>query len=514
MSPAERDRPPPQPAPAERPEFFVTKDRAKRIAFRLVGIAKERSLFYAGERVGMTSFAESVPALLEVEADLQSTIDAVLRGRLRDRERGETEIPLVVALESALERVARARGIEERRRASRIDVSWAQRKLLGLLADASQRLDAFVRLYDDRRIVPLPAAVDLTHVLLRVEDDAVCDRLPSTATEPPGLRARPVDRMAPTLTSCADALEDLLRAARAEVPAAAPPWRLERASPTAPIELSIGERTATKDDAVDATEDDAELPSPFASDLREERTARARAVLRFAHDVLVERTKGKDGETVGLHLTLADRVAEAVGARVRPDVALAPAIDGAVRAYLSAAAKFPDTTAPERMIGAMGVFRAIDAELARVISPSLSDPGARLAAQRIPRESSRKAPVRREVIATLEEAIPGFPGHRVGDVLDAIAAGKPERDTVKPPDVAVVLALLGRRWPKAAGFGERVLPLGALTDADVTSMVVDVVELAAVRSALDRGRDPGPGWDARFEAAAFRLLGRFAILPA
>jgi len=59
-----------------------------------------------------------------------------------------------------------------------------------------------------------------------------------------------------------------------------------------------------------------------------------------------------------------------------------------------------------------------------------------------------------------------------------------------------------------------VLPLGSLGDDDVASMVGDVVELASIRSALDRGRDPGPGWDARFEAASFRLLGQFASLPA
>ena len=457
----------------------------------------------------MTSFAEGVPVLLEVEADLGATIDMVLRGRLRDRERGETEIPLVVARESGLERVARARLLEERRRANRIDVAWAQKKLLGLLADASRRLDAFVRLYDDRRIVPIPAAVDLTHVLLRVEDDAAVDRLPAAATESPGLKSRPVDRMAPTLTSCADALEDLLRAARAEVPHAAPPWRLVRASPTAPIELALGD-ACPPTAAVVVSED----PTSFAPDLGSERTERARAVLRFAHDVTVERTRDATGETSGLLVTLADRVAQSVGERVRPDIALAPAIDGAVRAYLSAAAKSSDASAPTRLIGAMGVFRALDAELARVVGTALAEPGARLAAQRVPRESSRKAPVRREVIAALEAAIPGFPGHRVGDVLDAIAAGKPERDTTTPPDVAVVLALLGRRWAKASGFGERVLPLGALTDEDVASMVADVVELAAIRAALERGRDPGAAWDARFETAAFRLLGRFANLPA
>lgn len=509
------DRPPPQPAPEERPESFLTKDRAKRFAFRLDAIAKERSAHYGGARIGMTSFVEAVPAILEVEADLAATIDLVLRGRLRDRERGETEIPLVVVLEGVRERVARARDLEERRRALRIPTEWAERRFLQLLADASRRLDAFARLYDDRRILPVPAAVDLTHVLLRVEEDAALARLPTVATETPGLRGRPVDRIAPSLTSAADALEDLLRAARAEVPAAPPPWRVERASPTSPIGLAIGDTSGLAPGTRGAAGADGPAAADtFAPEPTEERTSRARAVLRFAHDVSVERVRDAEGEVVGLRVTLADRVAEAVGARVREDVALAPAVDGAVRAYLAAAAKSDDPTAPSRLVGVMGVVRAVETELARVLAPALASSAARVAAQRIPRESSRKAPIRREVVTVLSDAIAGFPGHRVSEVLDAIVEGKPGRDAVKPPDAAVVLAFLGRRWAKASGFGERVLPLGGLTDDDVTTMIVDVVELAAIRAALDKGRDPGPAWDARFEAAAFRLLGRLAPLPA
>lgn len=504
------DRPPPQPAPDARPESFVTRDRAKRVAFRLDAIAKERALFYKGASVGMTSFAEAVPALLEVEADLTATIDAILAGRLRDRERGETEIPLVVVLEGVRERVERARRVEERRRARRVEPSWAERRLLSLLGDASRRLESFMRLYDEKRLLPVPAAVDLAHVLLRVEEDAAVERMPSTASEAPGLRARPVDRMAPTLTSVADSLEDVLRAARAEVANVDPPWRLERASPTAPIGLAIG----TVGGAGTGAAGLASIADGFSIDPREERTTRAIAVLRFAHPVTVERTRDAEGETIGLRVTLADRVAEAVGARVRPDVALAPAIDAAVRAYLAAAAKSADTTAPERLVGVMGVVRAVEAELARVLGAALTSPAARVAAQRVPRESSRKAPIKADVIAALTEAIPGFPGHRVSEVLDAIAAGKPGKTAVKPPDAAVALAVLGRRWPKASGFGERVLPLGALPDEGVVECAVDVLELAAIRAALEAGRDPGPQWDGRFERAAFRLLGRLAPLPA
>ena len=331
------DRPPPQPAPEERPELFVTKDRAKRIAFRLDGIARERSLYYGGERVGMTSFAEAVPALLEIETDLATTVDLVLRGRLRDRERGETEIPLVVALEGVLERVARARGLEERRRANRVDAAWAQRKLLALLADASRRLDAFVRLYDERRLLPVPAAVDLTHVLLRVEEDAAVDRCrrPRAAGgraalapgRPPGADAHLVR---PTRS------KTCLRAARAEVATATPPWRLERASPTAPVGLAIGEtggREASFGRRAGRRRARAGPPP------RRGRRARPRCCASRT-TISVERTRDADGATTGLRVTLADRgAAGRRRARARPTWRCSPAVDGAVRAYLSAAAR-------------------------------------------------------------------------------------------------------------------------------------------------------------------------------
>ncbi len=500
------DRPPPQPPPPERPEDFVAKDRAKRFVFRLQALAKERSSFYASERIGMTSFAEAVPVMLAIAEDLRATIDAVLAGRLRDRERGPIEIPFVVAAEGVLERLERARRLEERRRATRISAEWAQRRVLGLLADAVRRLDAFATVYEDERILPVPETTDVTHVLLRVEEDAAIDRLPSVPTEPPGLRARPTDRPAPPLVTCADALEDLLRAARAEVSALPPPWRVVRTSPTAPLLLSLG---AGDPDA--AALDDAPATGVLLGpDPREARTDRAAAVLSFATRARVVRVRDRDGATAAVHVTLADATAAAVGERVPTDVPLAPAVDAAVRAYVVASAKEADPMAPTRLLATMGVLKAVERELERVLGPALERSEAKVTATQVPRESSRKAPVRREVIAALEAAIPGFPGHRVTEVLDAVALGKPGKDAVRPPDAAVVLAVLGRRWPMAKGFGDRALPLGPLTDEDVLGAVRDVVDLASLRQALDRGRDPGPDGPARFEAAAFGLLRRLA----
>src|SRR5207248_2687034 len=133
--------------------FFVAKERARRVAFRLREIAKERRLAYAGARAGMTSFADATAALEAVGSDIRATIDDVLAGRLRDRERGETEVPLVVAFEGVLERVARAGEAESGRRVARGSTALAEARVLALLESACARLDAFSAVYDEKRVL-------------------------------------------------------------------------------------------------------------------------------------------------------------------------------------------------------------------------------------------------------------------------------------------------------------------------------------------------------------------------
>ena len=145
-----------------------------------------------------------------------------------------------------------------------------------------------------------------------------------------------------------------------------------------------------------------------------------------------------------------------------------------------------------------------------MLLPALSASAARVTASRVPREASRKAPVRREAIATLEAMHPGFPAHRTSDVLDAVAAGKASAATTRPPDAAVVLAVLGVAPAAGHAFTDRVLPLAPLTEEDVLACVRDVSALAILRLALERGRSPGEGWEKAFEDAAFGLLRRLA----
>jgi hypothetical protein len=126
----------------------------------------------------------------------------------------------------------------------------------------------------------------------------------------------------------------------------------------------------------------------------------------------------------------------------------------------------------------------------------------------VPREASRKAPVRREVTAAVKAAVAEFPVHRIDAVLDAVAHGKATAATLRPPDAAVAFAFFGLRWRAGGGFGDRALPLGPWSDDDVLAAVREMLALHAIEQALERGRDPGEGWPERLEAAAFSLLER------
>jgi len=483
--------------------LFLTKDRAKRFVFRLAAVRKERSSFYKAAAIGMTSFAEAVPTLLALEEDMATTVADVLGTRLRDRERGETEIPFVVALEGVLERTRRARVLEQARRAGRVAGPWAQERVLALLDDAGRRLEAFTTVYDAERFVALPASTEVGRVLAQVEDDAAVDRLPSVPTERAGPRGPAVDGRVPRLVTAADALDDLLRSARAEVSGTQGPWHVEKPTRTAPVVLAIGARagegTATGPDSLLG-------PGPAAA-----RTDRAVAVLKFAHGTEVSRVFDAEGDVIGIAVGLVDPTGAAVerviAATTSTDhVALPPDDETAVRAYLVACQRTPDPTSPLRMIAVMGLFKAVDRALDRTLRPVVEGSGAGVVARGVPREDSRKAPVRREVAAALLDAVPGLPVQRATEVLDAVAHGKVPGSALRPPDVGILLAVLGRAWSGNRPFGEPLLAPTAWSPDDAVAAARAVVRLAVIRNDLEKQRDPGEGWAASFEAAAVTLL--------
>jgi hypothetical protein len=492
---------PQQEAPPARPEEFLTKDRAKRFVYRLEQLARERSSFYAAARIGMTSFAEAVPTMLAIEDDMAETIDAVLESRLRDRERGETEIPFVVALEGVLERVRRAREVETRRRDGTATAEPAQKRVLALLADAVRRLNAFAEVYDAERFLPLPASTDVGRVVERVEADAALDAVPGGFPAAPGPPPSALDRRVPRIVTCSDALEDLLRAARSEVGHAPPPWRARKDGPAAPLTLSIG------DEATPGTASPSTPAAPLGSLAR---TERAREVLSMAHAATVARIVRADDSVGGVAVTVADSTGTAVARKVAPEVALPAEDDAAVRAYLLAAAASSDLTAPARMVATMGLMKAVERALARTLGPVLASTAATVVLRAVPREGTRKAPVRREVTAALADAVPGLPVQRASDLLEEVAAGKTTAAIYRTGDAATLLAVLGRSWPGPRPFGERVIGAGSWTDDDAVAAARDALAVARIRSTLEKGGDPGAHWPAALESAAIGLFTRLA----
>ena len=209
-------------------------------------VEQERRTAWAGERVGMLSFADSGPAIAAIEEDLARTIDAVVAGRARDRERGETEIPFVVVAEGVLERVVRARRIYGAIRAKRDGVDEPRRRFLGLVRDAAERLDAFAATYEEKRMVEPASPTSLARVLARVEADAALERDPGAHADAGALGPPAVEGEPPRITTSAPALEDLLRAARAEAPLASPPWRVSRDRARGALSIAIGARAGEK----------------------------------------------------------------------------------------------------------------------------------------------------------------------------------------------------------------------------------------------------------------------------
>ena len=110
--------------------FYVARDRARRFAFHLAQAAQERRLAYRGDAVGMTSLRNEALGLLEnVDKDVATSVDDVLAGRVRDRERGYLDVPFTVMAEGVGQRVRLALALE---RASTVQPNARLRYLAAL----------------------------------------------------------------------------------------------------------------------------------------------------------------------------------------------------------------------------------------------------------------------------------------------------------------------------------------------------------------------------------------------
>ena len=173
------------------------------------------------------------------------------------------------------------------------------------------------------------------------------------------------DRLAPRVVTSADALEDLLRAARAEALRAPRPWRVGRDAAGGRLRLAIG--AEPEGGAAGAPPAAPESLGSFGA--ARARTDRAAAVLTLAHGVLVARAADPGGATTGIAVSLEDASAKAVGERVAAETDLPPHADAAIRAYLLARERGGDPFGPGGLVAVMGVLRAAERELERVLLP-------------------------------------------------------------------------------------------------------------------------------------------------
>ncbi|MFV1958829.1 MAG: hypothetical protein ACC662_05380 [Planctomycetota bacterium] len=166
---------------ADRPTFFVARDRARRLGWRLGQVLQERRLAWRGAAVGMVSVEDTADATLgRIASDARASIEDVLAGRLRDRERGHLEIPFVVALTTVATLIEGASALEARRRGGRAPESEARRRILEAIQAARARLEAFQAAYDEKQGLGEPQATDVAHLLTRLA--------PPGTRPPPGLR--------------------------------------------------------------------------------------------------------------------------------------------------------------------------------------------------------------------------------------------------------------------------------------------------------------------------------------
>ena len=435
----------------------------------------------------MTSFTEAVPALLEVEADATATLEAVLAGRLRDRERGETEIPFVGG--------ARGRAGAGRPRAARRGAPPRGPPRGGVGAEARagrhrgrdpppRRVRGRVR----RQAHPPRAGAGRGHPRPPPRRGGREPR-PAPRGGHGARRARRPPRRPP-------GPRDLVvrRRARGRAPRGARGGRLGPAAVArragvpdrAPRALARGvggRRRRARGPRLGLR------PGPRGGPHGPRRGGAALRAprLRRAH----ARPRGRDDRRPGDARRRRGAGRGSAGDARRGAARRAPTPPCAPTSSRPGRSRTRST--PRALVGVLGVFRVVEQELAKAFGAALGGGACRVVAARVPRESSRKAPVHREVLATLAAAVPGFPEHRVTEVVDAVAEGKAPATTLAPPDVAVVLAVLGRRWPGNKAFGDRVLPLDPWTDDDVAGGGRRRRRPRGGPRRARRGPRPGPG---------------------
>ncbi len=468
----------------DKPEFFVARDRARRLGFRLEKVLQERRLAWRGEDVGMSTLRDEADLdLLAIARDARESAAAVLAGRLRDRERGYMEMPFVVAVTGVAHRLEEAAALEADRRGGRGGEEETRAAILDRLTAAAERLEAFQAAYDAKRILGEPGPVDVARLL--------------GALARPG--AAPYDRAPPVLTSDRAGLGDLLLAIRTALGETVGGWHVALHEGDRAVRLVLGDVGGET------------RPGPLPEEVE-----RAADVLAWLHPVEVAarvrpRALGGD-ELAGVAVGLEDPAAKSLDLSLealsggRP--ALTPQEEAAVRRLLQSPAH-PESgpPSPPRLVALLGLLQAFDAALSEGLLPRLTARAVRRAAAELPREATRKAPLKRSLLAALAAELPGVAFDRAGDLARGIERAQ-KGPRIGPGEAAALLALFGRSWSHAGTRGTAPLPRGTLDDADVERLIGDLASIAAIRPRLDAGQDVSPHEITRLEAAAIGALGR------
>lgn len=465
--------------------LFVARDRARRIAWNLERVLQERRLAWRGAEIGMASVKDDADtALGEIAEDARRSTAAVLAGEIRDRERGFMEIPFAVALTTVVRRIERAADLEARRRVRQVVEQEARRRVVEELSAALARLEIFQAAYDDKTPLPEPRSTDVAHVLSRLA---------------PG-SGRPWDRPPPPLVTDAAGLEDLLLAMLVALPDAEGGWHVTPSGPGHPLELALG-RTDVEEGVVDVPPE----------------VERAADVLGFLHPVeVVTRAIGRsDGSPAlaGLVARLGDPAGRNLDATVAivagGEARLSAEARRAVEALLAAPSVADGAPVPPaRLVALVGLLQVFDSEVSDVLLPRFQTPDVRLAAADLPREKTRKAPIRRAFCADLERTFAGLETSKLSDLATAVAGGRIGRPPLPPVTAALLLAVFGRDTAAGGARLRRVVDLAPLGDEDVAAMVEDLVDVARIRRAFESGREVAPQDLTRWECAVIAVLAR------
>lgn len=492
------------------PEFFVCRDRARRYTKRVREAHQERKLAYRGDDIGMETLTDHAdPGLKDALTWIDKTEADLGEQRIRDRERGYMELPLLVMSAGIASRIVTARALEHARKRKTLEERRARAGVLDLLEDALRRLDAYCLAYDEKRPAGPKTLVELERTLMRVEAHH------ALAVAPDRDAPKAFDRRPPALQTDADLIEDLFRAVRDVAPAESGPWHVTPADGDRPLTLALGAKVADAQSV--------EAPPALDRAVRVLNHLHPTAVrcfgvpARAAADVglLSEPEPARPAQIARVEVVLADEAAGGLdvllAACAGADAVLRPDAETAVRRLLDAP-RGGEGPAPARVIAVMGLFKALDAELERVFLRRAKEPRARVLASQLPREKTRKAPPKKDLLLLLGQQFEGFPAHRVDDVARVVADGKVSRANTSAADSAALLAVVGRSWRYGGRDIRGALGLEPLDDFDIEGLIQDLCDLAALRRKLELGQDlDGEGWT-KLERASVGVLGRVGRL--